>query len=124
MDASTGLMKATATLQPAVILGYIASAAAVFSSIKGAMTKSDKLTSDLGGGTSGGGSIAVPKAPTVTPSAPSFNVIGKTTAGEDQIRDAINATNKQPTIKAYVVENEMTEAQALARRAEGQASLG
>ena len=55
--------------------------------------------------------------------APSFNVLGATSAGDELVAGAIGRANSQP-VKAYVVESEMTSMQSLGRNAEGLASLG
>jgi len=70
-----------------------------------------------GGGATGGGS-----APTGV-QAPSFNVIGQTSVGEQLIADAVGQSNQQP-VQAYVVESQMTSAQELNRNVEENASLG
>ena len=55
--------------------------------------------------------------------APSFNVLGATSAGDEMVAGAIGRANSQP-VKAYVVESEMTSMQSLGRNAEGLASMG
>jgi hypothetical protein len=70
-----------------------------------------------GGGGSGGGAT-----PTGV-QAPSFNVIGQTSVGEQLIADAVGQSNQQP-VQAYVVESQMTSAQELNRNVEENASLG
>lgn len=70
-------------------------------------------TSSQGGG---GGQGAAPQAP-------SFNVLGATSAGDQLIANTVAQTNSQP-VKAYVVESEMTSAQSMGRNAESLASVG
>lgn len=67
---------------------------------------------------SGGGSVNVPRS---TPNAPSFNVVGA--APENQLAQALGQQEKEP-VKAYVVSNEVTNAQALDRNIVESASLG
>ena len=55
--------------------------------------------------------------------APSFNVLGATSAGDQLIANTVAQTNSQP-VKAYVVESEMTSAQSMGRNAESLASVG
>ena len=88
------------------------------------MKSTKKAAAEAGGG--GGSDISVPTLNTgasLKQAAPSFNVIGKTSNDANLVANAIGKTNEQP-LKAYVVENEITNAQELNRRAEGQASLG
>ena len=55
--------------------------------------------------------------------APSFNVLGNTSAGDELIANTVAQTNSQP-VRAFVVESEMTNAQSIGRNAEGLASVG
>ena len=93
------------------VLGGIAAAAAVAAGIANVK----KITS-IGPAVSGGGGAA----PSV-PQAPSFNVVGA--APENQLAQAIGEDNKQP-IKAFVVSNDVTNAQALDRNIVEGASIG
>ena len=93
------------------VLGGIAAAAAVAAGIANVK----KITS-IGPAVSGGGG----SAPSV-PQAPSFNVVGA--APENQLAQAIGEDNKQP-IKAFVVSNDVTNAQALDRNIVEGASIG
>lgn len=123
-EIGKGSAKALATLNPVVIAGYAISAVGVIGSIIKAMKSTKKAAAEAGG--SGGAEISVPSLNTgasLKQSAPSFNVIGKTSNDANLVANAIGKTNDQP-LKAYVVETEITNAQELNRRAEGQASLG
>ena len=66
------------------------------------------------GGGGGGRSVSAPQAP-------SFNVVGA--SPENQLAQALGQQDKQP-IKAFVVSNEVTNAQALDRNIVNSASLG
>lgn len=78
---------------------------------------------------SGGGSLSVntsiPSSGGSTPQiqAPSFNVLGRTSAGENMLAGAIGNANQRP-VKAFVVEQEITSAQSMARNAAVSASIG
>lgn len=67
--------------------------------------------------TGGGGRSAVPTAS----QAPAFNVVGASET--NQLAEAINGRDSQP-VKAFVVSNEVTNAQALDRNIVDSASLG
>jgi len=123
-EIGKGSAKALATLNPAIIAGYAISAVAVVGSIIKTMKATKKAAADAGGG--GGSDVAVPSINTgasLKQTAPSFNVIGKTSNDANLVANAIGKTKDTP-LKAYVVETEITNAQELNRRAEGQASLG
>ena len=67
----------------------------------------------------GGGSI--PSISTSAPQAPSFNVVGS--SDTNQLAQVIGQDKKEP-VKAYVVSNDVTNAQALDRNIVNGASLG
>lgn len=115
-SVTQGFAKATATLNPAVIAGYAVSAAGIISSIASAFKASKEASSAAG--VSGGGA-----APTVTAQAPSFNVVGQQSAGEQAIGSRLDAL-AGGALKAYVVEGEVTSAQQLSNQVEETASLG
>jgi len=93
------------------VLGGIAAAAAVAAGIANVK----KITS-IGPAVSGGGG----STPSV-PQAPSFNVVGA--APENQLAQAIGEKEDKP-IKAFVVSNDVTNAQALDRNIIEGASIG
>ena len=93
------------------VLGGIAAAAAVAAGIANVK----KITS-IGPAVSGGGG----SAPSV-PQAPSFNVVGA--APENQLAQVIGEKEDKP-VKAFVVSNEVTNAQALDRNIVEGASIG
>ena len=55
--------------------------------------------------------------------APNFNVVGNTSAGENMLAGVIGNANSRP-VRAYVVEQEITNTQAMARKASAGASIG
>ena len=119
VDGAKGFMKAAAAAPPPanipLIAIFAAQAAGIAMSIKSAVGTAKSMVGGKGGGVSGGGSA--PSAP----QAPSFNVVGA--APENQLAQAIGEDNKQP-IKAFVVSNDVTNAQALDRNIVEGASIG
>lgn len=119
VDGAKGFMKAASAAPPPANIPLIAifavQAAAIAMSIKSAVGTAKSMVGGKGGGGSGGGSA--PSAP----QAPSFNVVGA--APENQLAQAIGEDNKQP-IKAFVVSNDVTNAQALDRNIVEGASIG
>lgn len=121
---ATGMAESAKVGFPANLLtiaSYAIQAVGLISAFKQSKKKLDATTNSTGGGSStstlssvnfGGGS-----------SAPSFNVLGQTSAGENMIANAIGNANSTP-VRAYVVENEVTSAQQLARNAAISASMG
>ena len=74
------------------------------------------------GGSSAPNSISTASSPPIAPAqAPDFNVVGA--SGTNQLAQAINGQDKQP-IKAYVVSNDVTNAQSLERNIVEGASIG
>ena len=92
-------------------MGAVAAAAAVAAGIANVK----KITS-IGPAVSGGGGSA-PSAP----QAPDFNVVGA--SDTNQLAQAIGQDKKEP-VKAYVVSNDVTNAQALDRNIVEGASIG
>lgn len=123
-DVAAGSAKAASSLNPLIIASYAATAIGVIASIASAVKKSKSLTGQFGGGTEGGGVIAptVIKNQDTSSKAPSFNVIGQTTAGEQMIANTVNK-NRQAPIRAYVVSDEVTNEQQLDNRVKSNASL-
>ena len=72
-------------------------------------------TGASGSGGSGGGSSA--------PQAPSFNVIGQTSAGDNMVASTIASVNDAP-MRAYVVEADVTSSQSAARASDDLSSVG
>ena len=102
-----------------LLIGFAAQAAGIYSSIKSAVGAAKSSTSKYGG-SSGGASTFRAAAPSA-PQAPAFNVVGA--SPENQLAQALGEQDKQP-IKAFVVSNEVTNAQALDRNIVESASLG
>jgi hypothetical protein len=107
-----------------MLIGFAAQAAGIYSSIKSAVGAAKSSTSKFG---SAGGSIpslggGSSRASVPVPSqAPAFNVVGA--SPENQLAQAMGEQERQP-MKAYVVSNEVTNAQALDRNIVESASLG
>ena len=100
------------------IASYALQAAMLVKSFIGSKKKLDTVTSSVGGASASSG-VSAPSAV----QAPSFNVLGATSAGDEMIASTIASTNSKP-LRAYVVESEVSSAQALGRNAEGLASMG
>ena len=103
-----------------LLIGFAAQAAGIFSSIKSAVGAAKSSTSKYGG-SGGGASTSFRAAAPSAPQAPAFNVVGA--SPENQLAQALGQQDKQP-IKAFVVSNEVTNAQALDRNIVESASLG
>ena len=73
----------------------------------------------MSGSTSGGGGGTRPTVPSSAP--PAFNVVGASET--NQLAQAIGQEEKQP-VKAYVVSNDVSTAQALDRNIVETASIG
>ena len=114
-EVAKGTAKATATLNPFIIASYAASAVGVIASIASAFSKSKSAAADVG--------VASSAATVSAPKAPSFNLIGNASAGENKIASAIETRNNVP-LKAYVVSGEVSSAQELDRNVENTASIG
>ena len=115
-EVAKGSAKATATLNPFIIASYAASAVGVIASIASAFSKSKAAVADVGGVSSSSATVSAPKAP-------SFNLIGNVSAGDNKIASAIQNKNSVP-LKAYVVSGEVSSAQELDRNVENTASIG
>jgi hypothetical protein len=102
--------------------GFIVSALPSIIAMKSAM----KNVKGMGGGMpSVDTSVPSSSSGSSTPNiqAPNFNVVGNTSAGENMLAGVIGNANSKP-IKAYVVEQEITNTQAMARKASAGASIG
>lgn len=119
VDGAKGLMKAAASAPPPanvpLIAIFAAQAAGIAMSIKSAVGTAKSMVGGKGGGAAGG--MSAPSAP----QAPSFNVVGA--APENQLAQAIGEQEQKP-IKAFVVSNDVTNAQALDRNIIEGASIG
>jgi hypothetical protein len=120
-EVAKGTAKAAATLNPIVIAGWALTAAGIVATIASAFKASKQAAAEAGA--SGVSAPDLSSAKVNAPSAPAFNVIGRTDAGSQLVANAVQQSNSQP-IKAFVVENEISAAQMSRQRREGQASLG
>jgi len=120
-NAATGLSETLKLGLPKAIpflIAYAAQAASVISAVKQAVGKTKQVASSVGGGS---GLSADIQAPTVTTSAPSFNIVGS--SPQTQLATAIGQQEQQP-VKAFVVAGEVTTAQSLDRNIIEESSLG
>ena len=101
------------------VLGGIAAAAAISSGI--ATVKQITSVKTPGGKGGGGSSISAPRRATSPSAPPAFNVVGASET--NQLAQSIGQDEKQP-VKAYVVSNEVSDAQALDRNIVESASIG
>ena len=119
VDGAKGFMKAAAAAPPPanvpLIAIFAAQAAGIAMSIKSAVGTAKSMVGSKGGGGSSGGSA--PSAP----QAPSFNVVGASET--NQLAQTIGEQEDKP-VKAFVVSNDVTNAQALDRNIVEGASIG
>lgn len=76
-----------------------------------------------GGGDRGASNQSASGGANAGPQAPSFNVLGATSAGDELIASTVGRVNSQP-VRAYVVESEISSQQSLTRHAQTSASIG
>ena len=121
-DGVKGIGKAFASAPPplnsipaAIAVGQ---AAATAISMVRAVAKAKQSASQMGGT---GGSTPSVSAPTVASTPPAFNVVGQ--APENQLAETIAGQQQQP-VKAFVVSDEVSTAQALDRNIIESASIG
>ena len=100
-------------------LGAIAAASAIGSGI--ATVKKITSTKTPSGKSGGGSSISAPSRAVSATAPPSFNVVGASET--NQLAQSIGQEEKQP-VKAFVVTNEVSNAQALERNIVESASIG
>lgn len=101
------------------VLGGIAAASAIASGI--ATVKQITSVKTPGGKGGGGASISAPSRAVSATAPPSFNVVGASET--NQLAQSIGKEEKQP-VKAFVVTNEVSNAQALERNIVESASIG
>ena len=123
-DLAKGAGKAASSAPPPLnavpIAIFAAQAVGIVSSIKQAMSKTKQATAKAGsGGGDTGGSISAP-AMTTAAAAPAFNIVGA--SGTSQLAEAIGEQEKKPQ-RAYVVSDDVTTAQGLARNIVSGASI-
>ena len=102
-----------------LLIAFAAQAAGIFSSIKSAVNAAKGSASKMGA--SGGGSVSMPRMSAAASAPPAFNVVGASET--NQLAQSIGQDEKQP-LKAYVVSNEVSDAQALDRNIVESASIG
>jgi len=120
VDLAAGGAKAAASAPPPAnlinIAIFAAQAVGIISSIRSAVNAAKSTVGASGGGGAGGGIVA-PSAPQV----PAFNIVGA--SPENQLAQTLGEREQKP-VKAFVVSNEVTNAQALDRNIVKSASLG
>jgi len=120
VDLAAGGAKAAASAPPPAnlinIAIFAAQAVGIISSIRSAVNAAKSTVGASGGGGAGGGIVA-PSAP----QAPAFNIVGA--SPENQLAQTLGEREQKP-VKAFVVSNEVTNAQALDRNIIKSASLG
>ena len=102
-----------------LLIAFAAQAAGIFSSIKSAVNAAKGSASKMGA--SGGGSVSMPRMSAAASAPPSFNVVGASET--NQLAQSIGQDEKQP-IKAFVVSNDVSDAQSLDRNIIESASIG
>jgi hypothetical protein len=100
-----------------LLIAFAAQAAGIIASVKSAVQATKSASSGMGGG---GGFSSPSIGQASQPTAPAFNVVGS--SGINQIAETLG--QEQPPVKAYVVSNEVTNAQSLDRNIVENASLG
>ena len=104
-----------------LLIAFAAQAAGIFGSIKSAVNAAKGSASKMGA-SGGGGSVSAPRLSVSAASAPpAFNVVGASET--NQLAQSIGQEEKQP-LKAFVVSNDVTDAQALDRNIVENASIG
>ena len=98
-----------------LLIAFAAQAAGIFASINSAVSAARSAA-----GSAGAGGGATPNM-TPPPVPPAFNVVGQ--APENQLAVALGENQNKP-VKAFVVSNDVTNAQALDRNIVEQASIG
>ena len=104
-----------------LLIAFAAQAAGIFSSIKSAVNAAKGSASKMGA-SGGGGSVSLPRISASAASLPpAFNVVGASET--NQLAQSIGQEEKQP-IKAFVVSNDVSDAQSLDRNIIESASIG
>ena len=122
VDASAGFMKTASAGFPQnvpLLIAFGAQVAGIFSTIKSASNAAKGAASKMGG--SGGGSVSSPSFSSAASIPPAFNVVGASET--NQLAQSIGQDEKQP-IKAFVVSNDVSDAQSLDRNIIESASIG
>ena len=103
-----------------LLIAFAAQAAGIFGSIKSAVNAAKGSASKMGA-SGGGGSVSAPRLSVSASAPPAFNVVGASET--NQLAQSIGQEEKQP-LKAFVVSNDVTDAQALDRNIVENASIG
>ena len=103
-----------------LLIAFAAQAAGIFGSIKSAVNAAKGSASKMGA-SGGGGSVSAPRLSVSASVPPAFNVVGASET--NQLAQSIGQEEKQP-LKAFVVSNDVTDAQALDRNIVENASIG
>ena len=103
-----------------LLIAFAAQSAGIFSSIKSAVNAAKGSASKMGA-SGGGSSVSSPSFSSASSIPPAFNVVGASET--NQLAQSIGQDEKQP-VKAYVVSNEVSDAQALDRNIVESASIG
>ena len=104
-----------------LLIAFAVQAAGIFGSIKSAVNAAKGSASKMGA-SGGGGSVSMPRISASTASLPpAFNVVGASET--NQLAQSIGQDEKQP-IKAFVVSNDVSDAQSLDRNIIESASIG
>lgn len=122
VDAGAGFMKTAAAGFPGnipLLIAFGTQVAGIFSTIKSASNAAKGSASKMGA--SGGGSVSMPRMSAAASAPPAFNVVGASET--NQLAQSIGQDEKQP-IKAFVVSNDVSNAQALDRNIVESASIG
>ena len=106
---------------PAAALAFPIFYASQIAAVLGAAGQAKQILSTVKGGRGGAPNVGNRGGRSSSPAIPSFNVVGA--APETQLAQAIGQQEAQP-VKAYVVSNEITNAQALERNIIDGATLG
>ena len=127
INTATGLIqgldiaqKSAALAGPGAMVAFPIFYATQIAAVLGAASQAKGIlaSSNSGGGVGSSSSITSPSAESFQSQAPSFNVVG--TSGANQIADVVAS---QEPVKAYVVANDVTTAQALDRNIVDSATL-
>lgn len=123
VSLAKGKAKATASLNPAVIAAYLASAVSVGALVSSQVRKAKKTASEFGGA-SGLGAPDINTSIGGNRQAPALNVIGGVDNSARFVADSISRNNQGTAIKTYVLESDVEQASTLARKTKSNASIG
>jgi len=116
-----GAQSAFTSLAGIPIVGPALGAVAAAAAVAGGIAQVKNITAVKTPQSKGSATISAPTPRVSAPQVPSFNVVGASET--NQLAEAIGSKEQQP-VKAFVVSNEVTNAQALDRNIVNSASLG